>query len=681
MGTEGQALACEGTQPLNSSQARRPEGPTQARADQAPLRRLFLFVGIGFLLFAPLLTTSVSHAEGETLEERVRSALLDTYIHGVTPKIAEEKVGRAGVPVLIALLRDPAFPRRDNVVAFLSYLADDSATPDILAYLRNPPAPLAIPEEDRALLLAPQALGHIAGRGHKKALAALMEATAHGADGGALTAGAERAVKPRVLRDDLLEMALLGLAYSRAPEARERLLDIESGRVKPSPQGRALGRAARSARDLLDSQQGGGKAGGPLSPEGNTDGGAATEASVSTAASSTGNTLIHDSGLDYVNHVDLSDPMSDARLDQLLAEGTSRARYTDFQGDVACCVTYSRRGTGRTFGTLGDGLDIVDSSDEMGSVLSDPSARFKVVRIINFCGAPGTNIIGCGYVSSYGAMVVRRSSLGSEAVLWVHEYGHNVGSGHNNDSRYIMYGTNYGTNDGVSQAECDLYYTPRLGALPDVVEAGACQASGCGDGICGPGEDCLSCASDCLLAAGATCGNGTCDTANGENCLSCPADCRGTQSGKPSKRFCCGDGGGENPVGCTDSRCTSGEYGCTDKPAGSACCGNMICEGGETSYSCGIDCGPPPACPDGVCNGGETVCSCPDDCGLPLATEYLCNDGVDNDCKDGADCLDPDCSLDIACMPNCGPVGIDCRSNAECCSGKCRGTPGARSCR
>ncbi len=666
---------------MYSSQVRRPEGPTQARGEQAPFRRLFLFVGIGLLLLVPLLTTSVSRAEGETLEERVRTALLETYIHGVTPEIAEEKVGSAGVPVLIALLRDPAFPRRDNVLAFLSYLADDSATPDILGYLGNPPAPLAIADEDRALLLAPQALGHIAGRGHKKALAALMNATADGADGGALTAGADRAAKPRVLRDDLLEMALLGLAYSRAPEARERLLDIESGRVKPAPQGRALGRAARSARDLLDNQKGGEKPGGPLSPDGNTDGGAATEGSTSTAASSTGDTVIHDSGIDYANHVDHADPMSDARLDQLLAEGTSRARYTDFQGDIACCVTYSRRGSGKTFGTPGDGLDIVDSSQETSSVLNNNSARFKVVRIINHCGSPGTNIIGCAYVGGYGAMVVRRSSLGSEAVLWVHEYGHNTGSNHNNDSQYIMHGIDYGTNNGVNQAECDRYYTPTSGAQADVVDAGACQAPSCGDGICDIGEDCLSCAGDCLLTTGGACGNGTCDTANGENCLSCPADCRGTQSGKPSRRFCCGDGGGESPRGCADSLCTSGGYGCTDEPAGSACCGNMICEGGETSYSCGIDCGAPPACPDGVCNGGETVCSCPGDCGLPPATETLCNDGVDNDCKDGADCLDPDCFLDTACVNDCGPVGSDCTSNSQCCSGKCRGRGGAQSCR
>jgi beta-lactamase superfamily II metal-dependent hydrolase len=36
------------------------------------------------------------------------------------------------------------------------------------------------------------------------------------------------------------------------------------------------------------------------------------------------------------------------------------------------------------------------------------------------------------------------------------------------------------------------------------------------------------------------CGNGTCD--GGEDCTTCPDDCPGRTGGKPSKRFCCGNG-------------------------------------------------------------------------------------------------------------------------------------------
>ena len=57
------------------------------------------------------------------------------------------------------------------------------------------------------------------------------------------------------------------------------------------------------------------------------------------------------------------------------------------------------------------------------------------------------------------------------------------------------------------------------------------------------------------------CGNNICETA-AENCLTCPQDCNGLQSGNPNKQYCCGDGGGTNPVPCTDARCTANGKGC-----------------------------------------------------------------------------------------------------------------------
>ena len=46
--------------------------------------------------------------------------------------------------------------------------------------------------------------------------------------------------------------------------------------------------------------------------------------------------------------------------------------------------------------------------------------------------------------------------------------------------------------------------------------------------------------------ATSACGNGTCDA--DEDCTSCPDDCPGRTGGKPSLRFCCGNGSCE-PVG------------------------------------------------------------------------------------------------------------------------------------
>ena len=56
--------------------------------------------------------------------------------------------------------------------------------------------------------------------------------------------------------------------------------------------------------------------------------------------------------------------------------------------------------------------------------------------------------------------LVRYGDVGNEGALWAHEYGHNVGLGHNTDSRYIMYGCLCGNNYGLSASECNLYHTP-----------------------------------------------------------------------------------------------------------------------------------------------------------------------------------------------------------------------------
>jgi len=134
-----------------------------------------------------------------------------------------------------------------------------------------------------------------------------------------------------------------------------------------------------------------------------------------------------------------------------------------------------------------------------------------------------------------------------------------------------------------------------------LIDVSSCtECSVCdGDGICETGEDCVSCPSECAqgLTAGAACGNNVCETADGEDCLSCPADCNGKQSkGNPRTYYCCGSGsvaGAANAVTCDDSRCTGNGNTCTDQLAAPAdyCCGDLMCSGEETSASCGLDCG------------------------------------------------------------------------------------------
>jgi len=139
-----------------------------------------------------------------------------------------------------------------------------------------------------------------------------------------------------------------------------------------------------------------------------------------------------------------------------------------------------------------------------------------------------------------------------------------------------------------------------------------------GDGVCGPGEDCNNCVSDCPGDPSATpfCGDASCQPSIGEDCLSCPQDCNGGTG------FCCGDGDG--PVDCTDPRCSF------------------------PGFSCGVVI-EPFCCGDEVCDPGEDPCNCAGDCGLFAFVESSCDDGLDDDCDGAIDCADADCCSDALC--------------------------------
>jgi len=176
----------------------------------------------------------------------------------------------------------------------------------------------------------------------------------------------------------------------------------------------------------------------------------------------------------------------------------------------------------------------------------------------------------------------------------------------------------------------------------------SCGTSGplCGNGTCETGEDCSGCPSDCAsgVAPGATCGNGVCEAGDGEDCVSCPADCNGVQTGKPSNRYCCGDGDGQNPLPCTNSRC-GGPALCTTDPApsgGTYCCGDGSCDAGESCSSCGLD------------------------CQISVTEVGNCTDGIDGDCDGLIDCADPDCSTDPACQVTQADCSVYDGSQTSC---------------
>ena len=74
-----------------------------------------------------------------------------------------------------------------------------------------------------------------------------------------------------------------------------------------------------------------------------------------------------------------------------------------------------------------------------------------------------------------------------------------------------------------------------------------------------------------------------------------------------------------------------------------------------------------PVCGDGICEPSEEG-NCAADCG---STGPVCGDGV---CEAGENC-------DQDCAPACFPIGDSCTSNSDCCSNRCRGRNGRKTCK
>lgn len=111
----------------------------------------------------------------------------------------------------------------------------------------------------------------------------------------------------------------------------------------------------------------------------------------------------------------------------------------------------------------------------------------------------------------------------------------------------------------LSPTESDLVFT--WADLPDA-ENFILFASGDPSEIFGPRES-------VVRNLGASCGNAVCEPFHGEDCFTCADDCLGVLNGGPASRFCCGDGlsGPENPVGCGDPRCSDATHGCQSEIA------------------------------------------------------------------------------------------------------------------
>jgi len=160
------------------------------------------------------------------------------------------------------------------------------------------------------------------------------------------------------------------------------------------------------------------------------------------------------------------------------------------------------------------------------------------------------------------------------------------------------------------------YREENSGAILVQISPGALKrVDPCGNGVCEPelGEDCQSCSKDCIGGTykGFYCGDGICS--HDENCENCPHDCASRQNARKELNYCCvggvlgrnrkkrtiGEDFLEHAVGCKHSYCrwntscdvrSKNVLAKLDSNTRTFCCGNGVCELGETDLSCPTDC-------------------------------------------------------------------------------------------
>ncbi|MBI2378550.1 MAG: putative metal-binding motif-containing protein [Deltaproteobacteria bacterium] len=241
-----------------------------------------------------------------------------------------------------------------------------------------------------------------------------------------------------------------------------------------------------------------------------------------------------------------------------------------------------------------------------------------------------------------------------------------------------------------------------------------CSSQSCGDGrcegteraSCAPGvTGCQPCAEDC---GGATCGDGDCT--GSESPDTCPVDCARTCNPGDAPRcagnqlILCNANGTTTEADCGANVC--GPTGCVPPNI----CGNRVCESGETTANCAVDCSTTCApsstrceadvlvtcsadgqtetrsdcalasricqngacvsanvCSNGLCEAGENEVTCPSDCAV-VCGNRRCETGELVSCPgDCTVCGNDSCELDeqTTCPQDCGV----CNPSARICLG------------
>ena len=143
--------------------------------------------------------------------------------------------------------------------------------------------------------------------------------------------------------------------------------------------------------------------------------------------------------------------LSEKSADAILARATSLVQTKDRKDDVSCGVVFRRSGSVDTFSATSG---MIASRSDYRQVLNLPG-DVKIVRRILVCnGKPNGTILGCAPIPGRSFVAINMGLHSDNAILWTHEYLHNVGRKHRTGIDLVMNPYHGSMDRIINGAEC-----------------------------------------------------------------------------------------------------------------------------------------------------------------------------------------------------------------------------------
>lgn len=405
----------------------------------------------------PITAAEVREAGATTVAESqaVEKFLQKRFVEGV-PLIEARALGNRAVPALVSLL--DVVGREDDhkhVVTALGVVGGASARHALISYVENTSGEIRL-DRFEALLNIPIALGRLASRGNTGALTYLLS---HSEPDDWKTIGWKSGAAAGLEELYMARAVVNGLGISGRSEALEELLRIRDrdDRLQECVEENIILNRLVAKQGLEPIEQ-------MLTSrrlECHHEGGAQS----SNSDVLQGGVMMRSLSISHHADVGLNPNLLIERLDE--ANGILRCKNSD--RDVACCLQLNVAEPVVTFGSAGDGDAVIQCERQLLRVLCLTDARVKLVSAISgnkLCETTGEgSFAGCAEEPGRN-IVMEVSAFGD---VWAHEYGHNRGLKHRDDSIFaIMHPTEPGP-DEVNAYECQQLFG-------DDLDFGSCSA-------------------------------------------------------------------------------------------------------------------------------------------------------------------------------------------------------------